>query len=334
MQPADDHHAEKRSADPRQDEPTTHESPSRPGNHAPAGFQGSDFDDLAAAVRRLETRLVEAGRANVLSRWLLTAGSVALLGMMATFGLSLWKGLQQRITEEKLQSALMARVDRSWPRVSQKLTEQVMEVVPEFGTLAAERGEKVWPELSTKLATEAAGFAEGLEKDVRDRSDQALARVSSKLAADLQKDFPKLDEKRIDALAAKLQEGMIGEGGVLAEELQNILSREQERITAMFAKLPVETTAALPEERLQKDFIHHVLMLVDAMVLDEPGAQTPPAISAAVVHGTEASPVGEGVAIGAVESSIPDRAEASGEAESPASNAAPDGHGASDAVSE
>jgi len=334
MQPADDHHAEKRSADPRQDEPTTHDSPSRPGDHVPAAFQGSDFDDLAAAVRRLETRLVEAGRANVLSRWLLTAGSVALLGMMATFGLSLWKGLQQRITEEKLQAALMARVDRSWPRVSQKLTEQVMEVVPEFGTLAVERGEKVWPELSTKLATEAAGFADGLEKDVRDHSEQALARVSSKLAADLQKDFPKLDEKRIDALAAKLQEGMIGEGGVLAEELQIILSREQERITAMFAKLPVETTAALPEERLQKDFIHHVLMLVDAMVLDEPESQTPPASSAAVVHGTEASRVGEGAAIGAVESSIPDRAEASGAAESPASNAAPDGNGASDAVSE
>jgi hypothetical protein len=337
MHPADDHNTLRRPDDPSPEEPARHESPSLRGQHAHADFRGGDLNDVAASVRRLEARLVEAGKANTLSRWLLTAGSLALTGLMVTFGLSLWKGLEQRITEEKLQAALMAKVDRTWPRVSQKLTEQVMAVVPEYGTLAVERGEKVWPELSTRLATEAADFADGLEKDVRDRSEQAVKRVSSKLAADLKTDFPKLDEQRIDALAAKLQEGLIGEGGVLAEELQAILGREQERITAMFAKLPVEKLATLPEERLQRDFIHHVLMLVDAMVVDEPGSQTPraplPPESAA---GREADSTADRTAalITSVPPATPENADIPRPAESSASDATPEGGAASGGASE
>jgi len=279
MQPADDHSvAARRSNDPGAADSERPLPNAGQEGLGPRENRSRHLAEVAEVIRRLEGRLGDAGRANTLSRWLLTAGSVALLGLMATFGLSLWKGLQQRITEEKLQAALMAKVDSIWPRLSEKLTAQVMEVVPEYGTLAVQRGEKVWPELSTKLAAEAGDFADALERDVRTRSEQAVKRVSTKLAADLKTDFPSLDEKRIDALAAKIQTGMIGEGGVLAEELQVLLGREQERITAMFAKLPVEKTAALPEERLQKDFIHHVLMLVDTMVLEEPGAATTTAL--------------------------------------------------------
>ena len=102
-----------------------------------------------------------------------------------------------------------------------------------------------------------------------------MTRVAGKLTADLKRDFPKLTEARVDTLSKQLREGMIGEGSVVADELRATIAKEQAKIGGMLEKLPVAQTATQTEESLQKQFIHHVLLMVDAIVADMPAGGVP-----------------------------------------------------------
>ena len=231
--------------------------------------------ELERMVRMLESKLDDTGRSNFLTRMLTLGGMLTLLGMAAYFGSSLWSSVQQKMAPEKVQAALMSKVDSEWPGLSKKLTDEVMEAVPEYSNLALARGTQLLPELSSRLAGEATTFAEDVEKTVRQRADDAMTRVAGKLTSDLKRDFPKLTEARVETLSKKLREGMIGEGSVVADELRATIAKEQTKIGDMLEKLPVAQMATQTEESLQKSFIHHVLLMVDAIVADMPAGGVP-----------------------------------------------------------
>lgn len=226
--------------------------------------QSVDVDRL---VRDFNQRLDELAQAQKTTRIRLLIGSVILLGMICLFGLSLYRTLQERLSQERLQNALLAKVDEMWPPLSEKLINAVMDAAPTYGDLAMQRLTASWPKLEQKLLDESASFAEQLQTSVTRRSEESMQRVAARLSKDIKRDFPSMTEARVEALADRLKLGLLGEGAGLAEELQATIDQEQKRIEAMMAKLPVDEWAKQPEEKLQRQFMHNLLMMLDDMVM-------------------------------------------------------------------
>ncbi|MFM8495552.1 MAG: hypothetical protein ACKOEM_08505 [Planctomycetia bacterium] len=249
--------------------------------HHPDAVGDGGHDHLTRAIGECNRRLDQIESANRLTRWLLTGGSLALLAMAGLFVWSLWKTLERQVTAEGLEKALQAKVEAIGPPLGEKLASQVMGAVPAYGDLAMERGMKLLPEMSSRIATEADSFATDTEKMVRARSEEAMQRVARKLAADLKRDFPKLTETRVEQLAGRLRDGLISEGAGLGEQVERTIATERERLAALLDKLPIADAMTEAESRLQKRFIHNVLMMVDSAVeqwpVDDAPAATPPA---------------------------------------------------------
>jgi len=243
-------------------------------DHSRTGFE-ADADRLAGAIRACDARLDQIEAANRTTRWLLAGSSLALLGMAGAFGWSLWNTLQRQITPDGVEKALQSKFEEIGPRLGQKLVDQVTGVIPKYGDIAAERGQKIWPVLSAKIATEAESFGNETEAMVQQRSEEALKRVAEKLSADLKRDFPKLTEQRVEQLAKRLHDGLVTEGAGLGEEVQATITRERQRLAALLDKLPVDDAMAESDARLQKRFMHNVLMMVDQAVDEWPEDDLP-----------------------------------------------------------
>ena len=215
------------------------------------------LDDLAAAQR--QTRLVVLG------------GSVLLLGL---FGLSLYSTLQRQLNATQLQNAFMAKIDQVWPPLSQKFVDSAMKAAPAYSELAMQRFEKVRPQLETMVLHETGTFSERLQANLLKKSEAGMQRVSDKVTQDLKRQLPKLSEQKLDSIEEKLRNSLLVEGGGIADELEVKVAKERDRVEKLLTKLPVDQVAKESEEKLQRQFIHHVLMMIDQTVAaDEPPAK-------------------------------------------------------------
>jgi hypothetical protein len=249
--------------------------------HSNAGYQQSSQggrhaysaggNNLEQVVDGLEQRLDELAKSQRSGRFLVLGGSLLLLGMMGIFGLNLYKTLQRQLTADKLQNALMTKVDQAWPALSQKLVDSAMTAAPVYGDQAMQRFEKVRPQLETMISEEAGQFAERLQAGMLQKTEAGMQRVTDRIAKDLKEKLPTLTEKKLDSIEERLRNSLLVEGGGIADELQSKVDRERERIEKLLAKLPVDEVAKQPEEKLQRLFMHHVLMMIDqAVAADEP----------------------------------------------------------------
>jgi hypothetical protein len=202
----------------------------------------------------------------VTNRPLAAGGSVLLLGLMGLFGLSLYSTLQRQLNATQLQNALMAKIDEIWPPLSQKFVDSAMQAAPAYGEQAMQRFEKVRPQLESMLLKETEQFSEQLQASLLKKSEAGMQRVTDKVAQDLKRQVPKLTEQKLDAIEAKLRDSLLIEGGGIADELEAKVAKEKIRIEALLAKLPVDEVAKQSEEKLQRQFIHHVLMMIDQSV--------------------------------------------------------------------
>jgi type I site-specific restriction-modification system R (restriction) subunit len=193
-------------------------------------------------------------------------GSVLLLGLMGLFGLSLYSTLQRQLNATQLQNALMAKIDEIWPPLSQKFVDSAMQAAPAYGEQAVQRFEKVRPQLESMLLKETEQFSEQLQASLLKKTEAGMQRVTDKVAQDLKRQLPKLTEQKLDAIEAKLRDSLLIEGGGIADELEAKVAKEKIRIEALLAKLPVDEVAKQSEEKLQRQFIHHVLMMIDQSV--------------------------------------------------------------------
>ena len=91
---------------------------------------------------------------------------------------------------------------------------------------------------------------------------------------DLKRQLPKLSEQKLDSIEEKLRNSLLVEGGGIADELEVKVAKERDRVEKLLTKLPVDQVAKESEEKLQRQFIHHVLMMIDQTVAaDEPPAK-------------------------------------------------------------
>jgi len=223
-------------------------------------------NNLEQVIDGLEQRLDELTKSQRQTRMLVLGGSLLLLGLMGLFGLRLYNTLQQQLTATKLQNALMAKVEAVWPPLSQKVMDSATQAAPVYGELAMERLEKIRPQLETMALDESGRFAERLQANLLKKSEAGMQRVTDKVAQDLKRQLPQLTETKLDAIEEKLRTSLLIEGGGIADELEVKVAKERERVEGLLAKLPVDDVAKESEEKLQRQFIHHVLMLIDQQV--------------------------------------------------------------------
>ncbi len=233
-----------------------------------AGYESASRgrNNLEQVIDGLEHRLDELAAAQRVNRLLVLGGSVLLLGLMGLFGLSLYSTLQRQLNATQLQNALMAKIDEIWPPLSQKFVDSAMQAAPAYGEQAMQRFEKVRPQLESMLLKETEQFSEQLQASLLKKSEAGMQRVTDKVSQDLKRQLPKLTEQKLDAIAAKLRNSLLIEGGGIADELEAKVAKEKIRIEALLAKLPVDEVAKQSEEKLQRQFIHHVLMMIDQSV--------------------------------------------------------------------
>lgn len=245
-----------------------YESAAHGGESLKAGGRNS----LEQVIDGLEQRLDELASAQRLGRLWVLGGSLLMLGLMSAFGLRLYGTLQRQLNATQLQNALMAKIDEVWPPLSQKFVDSAMRAAPAYGAQAVQRFEKVRPKLEEMVLAESGRFAERLQTKLLEKSEAGMGRVTDKIARDLKRQLPKVTEKKLDEIEEKLRTALLVEGGGVADELQAKFGSERDRVEKLLAKLPVDDVAKLPEEKLQRQFIHHVLMMIDQTV----AADVPP----------------------------------------------------------
>jgi len=239
--------------------------------HESAPRGGAGRNNLEQVIDGLEHRLDELAQAQRTTRLFILGGSLALLGMMGLFGYKLYQTLQRQLSADQLQTALMQKVDQALPGLSQKLVDSAMKAAPVYGEQALVRLEKVRPKLETMVSQEAAHFSERLQAAMLQKTEAGMQRVSDRVATDLKRTLPTLTEQKLDDIEKRLRESLLVEGGGILDEVQSKVVKERERVEKMLDKLPVNEVAELPEEKLQRQFIHHVLMMIDQTVAaDEP----------------------------------------------------------------
>lgn len=246
-----------------------------PGN----GFGSSDGgerqaeagsrNNLEQVIDGLEQRLDELAKSQRLTRLVVLGGSLLLMGMMALFGLSLYSTLQRQLNATQLQNAFMAKIDEVWPPLSQKFIDSAVKVAPVYGDLAMKRFEKVRPQLELMVMDESGHFVERLQANLLKKSEAGMQRVGDKIAQDLKRELPNMTEQKLDKIEEKLRQSLLIEGGGIADGLKAQFERERERVEKLLAKLPVDELARQPEEKLQRQFIHHMLMMIDQTVAAE-----------------------------------------------------------------
>ena len=223
-------------------------------------------NNLEQVIDGLEQRLDDLANAQRQIRLLVLGGSVLLLGLMGLFGLRLYSTLQRQFNATQMQNALMAKIDDVWPSLSQKFMDSAMKAAPAYGEQAMQRFEKVRPQLESQVLKESEQFASQLQANLLKKSEASMQRVTDKVTQDLKRQLPKLTEKKLDSIEEKLRSSLLIEGGGIADEIEAKVEKERARVEKLLAKLPVDEFAKLPEEKLQRQFIHHVLMVIDQSV--------------------------------------------------------------------
>lgn len=116
------------------------------------------------------------------------------------------------------------------------------------------------------LLKETEQFAEQLQASLLKKSEAGMERVTDKVTQELKRQLPKLTEQKLDSIEEKLRNSLLIEGGGIADELEAKVAKEKIRVENLLTKLPVDEVAKQPEEKLQRQFIHHVLMMIDQSV--------------------------------------------------------------------
>jgi hypothetical protein len=226
--------------------------------------------ELEKRLAALDNRLDQLAQADWRGRLGLLAASAALLGMTLWFASSLWRMAEKRFTKEALQAAVMAKVEGRWPSIQQKLLDEVTAAAPAYTALAGEKAMMVLPELSDRVVDSLAKSGPEIEAAIRSRIEEAMQRVAKKVADGLRVDFPSFTPERATAITDRVHEELLADGSGFIDSLDVVIRQEQEKVLGVLGKFPVDAVARQPEEALHKKFIHHVLLMIDAIVAQYP----------------------------------------------------------------
>lgn len=217
-------------------------------------------DAVAADVRAMHD-------AQSAARWAMVGTTLAILLAILIFGWMLYRHAKTNLTQEKVRTAFVTRVEEMAPQYIPRFQEALIEVQPVYREEAMRRLEKISPQLQQAFMREAQELPEELRQELTAGLQRALDNVRRRLEADLQQKFPNLTEDQLRRMGEQLQSHLTLEGSELADRMQDMLREEMEKVNAALEEFPLPPVEHMESDELQRAFLHNLLMLADYYVL-------------------------------------------------------------------
>ena len=206
------------------------------------------------------------------TNWYLTLGIVLLV---VGFSVGGWFRLKSNFAAERVQESLVTHGPEVASQLVEAVTETASEVVPVYYEQVQVQSVQALPEVAMVLDKELAAFGESATEKVKDQLEAALENVHQTQEAAIRKTFPDLTQEQARNLADSVM-------GSVDEELEgltgHILAKTVGDIARLDKTLKAADTKDLPndEAQLSRLMMHHLLLLLDAELMDM-RLETPPA---------------------------------------------------------
>ncbi len=215
--------------------------------------------DRVAQLHRELDRLQASQKASHLALLVL---SLVLLLAALLFAWALYSSVTRNLSVEKLQPALMERVDFHAPILQRRATEAVSLAMPTYQQLGRERLAEVTPELQKKLRAE----LDRLPEAVRERLDGRLAglqeRIDANVTQQIKAEFGDLPPEKIEVLANRFSDAVLDSGTRIQADLEQKYQLQSDRLERVLEKFDIPQTAGLSDGELQLKVVENAALLV------------------------------------------------------------------------
>ncbi|KAI9755796.1 MAG: hypothetical protein M1815_004576 [Lichina confinis] len=196
------------------------------------------------------------------SQWALLILTLVLVLATLLFAWALYSSVTRNLSVEKLQPALMERVNYHAPLLQRRATEAVSLAMPTYQQLGRERLAEVTPELRTKLRDE----LDRLPDAVRERLDGRLASLRERIEGDVTKQiqakFGDLPPEKIEVLAHQFSDAVLDSGTRLQSDLEQKYQLQSDRLERVLTKFDIPQAADLSDGELQLKVVENAALLV------------------------------------------------------------------------
>ena len=221
----------------------------------------SSIEAEADHLRRKLSQLLAEQRT---TRRVFLVATLALLIIIAVFGLALYSTVTTNLSPEKLESAFLERANLHVPRLQRTAAEAVSLALPTYQDLAIEKINEIRPSLAEEAAQIAEQVPKRLEAKLNARLEKLRTSVDEIARHEIEQRFDYLDEERVETLTLHFTDALLEAGEKVQTEIDSIYLEQLTRLENVLLKydMPVGMT----EDELQRLLIEKVALLVVHLV--------------------------------------------------------------------
>ena len=198
------------------------------------------------------------------TRLVLLIATLALLLIMAVFGLALYSTVTENLSREKLETALMARSNDHLPRLQRTAAEALSLALPTYQELAVEKMHEIRPALAAEATQIAEQMPKRLEAKLNARLEKLRVEIEAMTRHEIQERFGYLDEDQIERLTLHFTDELIKAGESVQGRVDTMYMQQRMRLEDVLLKFDIPD--AMSEDELQRMLIEKVALLVVHLV--------------------------------------------------------------------
>jgi hypothetical protein len=249
-----------------------------PQPSAPTPSSPADVD-----VAILRQRFAELRRCQAAARRTLVLLAVVVIGSFAAFSYFTTNRVRDNFSQAAVQKAVADRLPAVIPLAGSELQKASLNALPVYRQLAVERYQKIQPELAAKALARLDRVPHDTGRLMSERIDASFAKVLKRIEPEVTRTFPSLtDQQKRDILAHSFQEGIAERNKAIASHIESIYVNELSAVHTALDNFQVpdahEDPAAHDADRLQRDFLHSLLVLADYELMSGDNKPAAPAV--------------------------------------------------------
>ncbi len=193
--------------------------------------------------------------------------TLALVGVLGAFLVSLYNRVDSMYTAEKFQESMGPELEQLQPQIAETMRGVVTSAAPHYAELGRARLDVVLPEVRDQIGAELIGLSEGLAVRAEERASAALERVRVAQEQRLRDHFPDLDDEAFEQLRLQWAQQV-------QSDTTEVLGGFHTRVVGDFATLSntIESFGPNKYDDFERDelvryYAHLWLTLVDEEVL-------------------------------------------------------------------
>ena len=239
----------------------------------PASPSSADPPDHARTIAQLVDELQAHQKA---TRVVLLVGSLVMVLIMVLFGVGLYAATRSNLSGEKMQPALMKRVEARTPELQRKAAEALSLAMPTYRDLARQKMSEIAPQLQDRAVEQ----FEQLPQMLRDQLSHHIEAVQQRVEANMQKQieqrFDQLPPERIASLTEHFVEEFERVGGSVQDQLLEKYGQQLTRLETVLDGFDVDVPAGMSNEDLQMKLVEDAALLVVHLARNPDELPTPP----------------------------------------------------------